>query len=101
MGKSLLLAGLFCAAVIEAARAQSLAEGRAWIHVNQSGCCPHDRCFPVEADVGQGFWIIWGYKSDVRLGREVRWPFAKTWGCAYAHDPQTIRCLFIPAPDAS
>lgn len=91
----------FSALVIEAARAQSLEEGRAWIHANAKDCCPHDRCFPVEADPGMTWWIVWGFKSQVRMGRERRWPFEKSFGCAYAHDPGTIRCLFVPTPEQS
>jgi len=92
------LALLFLAAP---ARAQSPEEGRAWIHANGRDCCPHQFCKPVGADPGVTFWIVWGHRSAVRMGEERRWPFAQTWGCAYPHDPETIRCLFVPPQEQS
>ena len=47
------------------------------------------------------FWLVWGYRSVVRVGRERRWPFEQTWGCAYPHDPGTVRCLFVPPKEQS
>lgn len=74
---------------------------RQWIHDNAKECCPHDRCFPVTAAPARPFWQVEGFKSAVPLGGERRWPFARTYGCAYAGSADTIRCLFVPTPEQS
>lgn len=75
---------------------------QAWIHANAKECCPHDRCFPVVAAPGAwNRWDVKGYRSAVPLGGERRWPFKVMYGCAYAGSSDTIRCLFVPVPEAS
>lgn len=74
---------------------------QAWIHANAKECCPHDRCFPVIVAPGSPYWNVLGFKSQVPMGRERRWPFERTYGCAYAAMPDVIRCLFMPPPEAS
>lgn len=93
----LALLALACAPA--SARAQDLYQ--AWIHANAKECCPHDRCFPVIAVHDGRRWSVMGFKSDVPLGGERRWPFQVTYGCAYAGSADTIRCLFVPVPEAS
>lgn len=83
------------------ARAQQRDFLQQWIHTNAKDCCPHDRCFPVIAAPGERHWNVMGYKTAPRLGHERRWPFDRTYGCAYPSSPEVIRCLFVPAPEAS
>lgn len=74
---------------------------QAFIHAFHKDCCPHNRCFPVNASPSIHFWSVEGFKSLVPLGQERYWHFKETYGCAYEHDPATIRCLFRPPPEAS
>lgn len=82
-------------------RAQSADVYQSWIHANAKDCCPHDRCFPVVAAPGDRRWNVLGFKSAPALGSERRWPFQAIYGCAYRDSPETIRCLFVPPPEAS
>lgn len=102
--RALTTAGAMCAVSLLTvpAGAQDRAFYQAWIHANAKECCPHDRCFPVTAAPGAwNRWDVKGYRSAVPLGGERRWPFKETYGCAYAGSADTIRCLFVPVPEAS
>ena len=98
-GKLLLICAL--ALLTNPLRAQDRDFYQQWIHVNAKDCCPHDRCFPVIATPGDSRWNVMGYKAAPRLGGERRWPFQTIYGCAYPSSPETIRCLFMPPPEAS
>jgi hypothetical protein len=102
-GAVAVLALLFAAAVIGLARAQSLEEGRAWIHVNGRECCPHQNCFPApQATLGADGWRVPGLAGTLHPLAARPWPFPDTWACYYPHDPaKTLRCVFAPPPEAS
>lgn len=93
-----LVAAAGCALIVPGARAD---ERQDFIHRFHRDCCPHDRCFPVKAAPSIHFWDVEGFRSVVPLGKERYWHFKETYGCAYPHDAGTVRCLFMPAPEAS
>lgn len=102
MGLRVALALLFLTA-FSAAAAQSLEEGRAWIHANGRACCPHDNCFPApQAMLTERGWRVPG-TTGVLPGPSGRpWPFEQTWACYYRHDAaKQLRCVFHPPPEGS
>ncbi len=97
-----ILAGLLiCLAIVFAPALARADEQQDFIHQFHKDCCPHNRCFPVKAVPSLHFWDVEGFRSYVPLGKERRWHFKETYGCAYENTPLQIRCLFMPAPEAS
>lgn len=96
-----ILSAIGAAAALALAFPARADEQQDFIHRFHKDCCPHNRCFPVTARPSIHFWNVEGYRSVVPLGRERYWHFKETYGCAYAHDSGTIRCLFRPPPEAS
>lgn len=101
-----LVTGLLLAyvgALFAPVRAQTLEEGRAWIHANGRDCCPHENCFPApQATLGAEGWRVPGLAGTLNPFAARTWPFAQTWACYYPHDPaKTLTCIFAPPPEAS
>lgn len=83
--------------------AQSLEEGRAWIHVNGRECCPHQNCRPAPlAALGPLGWTVPGMSGSIPPFAAKAWPFAETWACHYPLDPaKTLKCIFAPPQEQS
>lgn len=85
------------------AAAQSLEEGRSWIHTNGRDCCPHRNCYPApNATLTRDGWQVPGMTGRISPFAGRDWPYPETWACYYPQDPaKTLRCVFHPRREES